>query len=129
MAILFPDLRAVTAFFATASAEISLERILASLEIVGTETPLGLKQWLVRFDVQDSLSADPFAQWARLHRGRVFTGTQSHFVPYRDQQALTGYDLIEPSSVVRGTTGLVIYAQAGIEERQLKTKNRSMRLL
>ena len=39
MAILFPDLRAVTAFFATASAEISLERILAALEIVGTETP------------------------------------------------------------------------------------------
>ena len=68
LAILFPDLRAVTAFFATASAEISLERILASLEIVGTETPLGLKQWLVRFDVQDSLSADP------LHSGLAYTG-------------------------------------------------------
>jgi len=122
LVILFPDLRAVTAFVATASAEMSLERILASLEIFGTQTPLGLKQWLVRFDVQDSLSADPFAQWARLHRGRVFTGTQSHFVPYRDQNAPTGYDLMEASSVVRGAAGIVIYAHAGMEERQLKNQ-------
>ena len=60
------DLRAVTAFFATAR-QISLERILASLEIVGTETPLGLKQWLVRL-CSDSLSRS-FCTGARLHRG------------------------------------------------------------
>ena len=120
MALFFPELSAVKAFMAAASAEMSFERLLPSLEIVGTETHQGLKNWMVRFDVQDTSAADPLARWARLHRGRVFTGTQSHFVPYRDQQAPTGYDLRDASSVVRGTSGLVVYGHSGIEERLIK---------
>ena len=42
---------------------------------------------MVRFDVSDSYDADPFAQWARLHLGQVFTGSGTHLVPYRDRRA------------------------------------------
>lgn len=120
LALFFPDLSSVRAFLATATHETSFEPILPSLEIVRTADHRGGGNWMVRFDVSDSYDADPFAQWARLHLGQVFTGSGTHLVPYRDRQAPTGYDLQDATAVVRGASGLVLYTPAGVQERHPK---------
>ena len=120
LAIFFPDLAGVKAFFATATHETSFEPILPSLEIVRSVDHQDTSQWMVRFDVSDSYHADPFAQWARMFPGQVFSGSGAHLVPYRDQKGPTGYDLEDAATVVRGASGLVLYTHAGVRERHLK---------
>jgi hypothetical protein len=81
---------------------------------------------MVRFETQGSFAADRAAQAARLHRGRAFTGTELHFVPFRDRKSPLGFDLSDPkdlvADVVDAGAALVLYGEAGADRRRLGRK-------
>ncbi len=119
LAVFFPDVARAVGFFRAYSREVSLDEMLATLEIREAQSERGARETMVRFDVQGSYAADRAAQAARQHRGRAFTGTDQHFVPYRDRRSPLGYDLAGPGDVLAGTGELVLYGQAGADRRRL----------
>jgi hypothetical protein len=72
LALLFPDVARVVGFFRAYSREVSLDEILASLEILEAVSERGGREIMVRFEVNGSYAADRAAQAGRLHRGRAF---------------------------------------------------------
>ena len=123
LALFFPDVARAVGFFRAYSREVSLDEVLASLEIQETVSERGGREMMVRFEVQGSFAADRAAQAARLHRGRAFTGTEQHFVPFRDRKSPLGFDLSGPEDLVGDTAdGLVLYGEAGADRRKLGRK-------
>lgn len=126
LALFFPDVARAVGFFRAYSREVSLDEILASLEIQETVSERGGREMMVRFEVQGSFAADRAAQGARLHRGRAFTGTEQHFVPFRDRKSPLGFDLSGPEDLVGDAvdpaTSLVLYGEAGADRRKLGRK-------
>lgn len=126
LALFFPDVARAVGFFRAYSREVSLDEILASLEIQETVSERGGREMMVRFETQGSFAADRAAQAARLHRGRAFTGTEQHFVPFRDRRSPLGYDLSDPGDLVNDVAdlalGLVLYGEAGADRRKLGRK-------
>lgn len=119
LAIFFPDVSRAVGFFRAYSREVSLDEMLASLEILEAISERGGREMMVRFEVQGSYAADRAAQAGRLHRGRSFTGTEQHFVPFRDRKSPLGYDLSGPEDLVTDATALVLYGEAGADRRTL----------
>jgi hypothetical protein len=119
LALLFGDIARTVGFFRTYSREVTLDEILPSLEIVETKNPRGGREIMVRFEVGGSYAADRAAQAGRMHKGRVFTGTDGHFVPYRDRRSPLGYDLSSADEVVAEPGELVLYGEAGPDQRTL----------
>jgi hypothetical protein len=119
LALLFADIARTVGFFRTYSREVTLDEILPSLEIVETKNPRGGREIMVRFEVGGSYAADRAAQAGRMHKGRVFTGTVGHFVPYRDRRSPLGYDLASADEVVVEPGELVLYGEAGPDQRTL----------
>jgi hypothetical protein len=119
IALFFPDVARTVGFFRAYSREVSLDEILASLEIREAASERGGREMMVRFEVQGSYAGDRAAQAARLHRGRAFTGTQQHFVPFRDKKSPLGYDLGGANDVVADAGDLVLYGEAGADRRRL----------
>ncbi|MDP2342087.1 MAG: hypothetical protein Q8O67_14110 [Deltaproteobacteria bacterium] len=122
LALFFPDVARAVGFFRAYSREVSLDEILRSLEIQETVSERGGREMMVRFEVQGSFAADRAAQAARLHRGRAFTGTEQHFVPFRDRKSPLGSDLSGPEDLVQDVVDLVLYGEAGPDRRKLGRK-------
>ncbi len=126
LALFFPDVARAVGFFRAYSREVSLDEILASLEIQETISERGGREMMVRFEVQGSFAADRAAQAARLHRGRAFSGTELHFVPFRDRKSPLGFDLSGPEDLVADIVdvaqSLVLYGEAGPDRRKLGRK-------
>lgn len=122
VALFFPDVARAVGFFRAYSREVSLDEMLASLEIQETVSERGGREMMVRFEVQGSFAADRAAQAARLHRGRAFTGTEQHFVPFRARRSPLGYDLSDPTDLVSDVVDLVLYGEAGADRRKLGRK-------
>ncbi|HEY1098132.1 MAG TPA: hypothetical protein VGF99_04360, partial [Myxococcota bacterium] len=119
LALFFPDVARTVGFFRAYSREVSLDEILSSLEIQEAVSERGGREIMVRFEVQGSYAADRAAQAARLHRGRIFTGTEQHYVPYRDRKSPLGYDLAAGDDLVSDPSPLVLYGEAGADRRAL----------
>lgn len=119
LALFFPDLARTVGYFRSYSREMALDEVLASLEIRDTISERGGRELMVRFEVQGSFQADRSAQAARMHQGRVFTGTDLHFVTYRDRRSPLGYDLPSADMLLTEDSELVLYSDAGVDRRQL----------
>jgi hypothetical protein len=119
LALFFPDVSRAVGFFRAYSREVSLDEALSSLEIQEAISERGGREMMVRFEVQGSYAADRAAQAGRLHRGRAFTGTEQHYVPFRDRRSPLGYDLSGPEDLVADTLDLVLYGDAGADRRTL----------
>ncbi len=119
IALFFADIARAVGFFRSYSREVTLDEILTSLLIQEAVSERGGREVMIQFDVGGSYAADRAAQAARMHRGRPFTGTDRHFVPYRDRQSPLGYDLPGPEEVLADPGDLVLYGQAAPDKRSL----------
>ena len=119
LALFFPDVSRAVGFFRAYSREVSLDEVMSSLVIMESISERGGREVMVRFEVQGSYAADRAAQSARLHRGRIFTGTEQHYVPYRDRRSPLGYDLTGPEDLAADALDMVLYGEAGPDRRQL----------
>jgi hypothetical protein len=119
LALFFPDLGRAVGFFRTYSREVSIDELLATLEIKESGSARGGREIMVRFEVTGSFSADRAAQAGRMHQGRVFTGTRQHFVPYRDRGSPLGYDVSSSEDIYTEEVDLVLYGEAGPDLRKL----------
>jgi hypothetical protein len=106
---LFPSLDRAVAFFRAYAEEGSLDELLPTLNIERVISSLKTREVLVSMAAESSYRMDRVAQVARLAGGDVFTGTQRHFVRYRDARSPLGYDIVE---IVDAKADVVLYAEA-----------------
>lgn len=129
LALLFPSLDRVVAFFRAYGSEESLGELLPSLRIVRVRTSMKTSELLV-FVATDSVDrADGVAGYAKLTSGLVFTGSSAHFVRYRDVASPLGYD----TDAVLDTSGDVVlydetFSQAYTIEREISFRDLLLRL-
>lgn len=107
--VLFPSLDRVIAFFRAYGDGGSLDEVLPSLTIQRVVSPLKTRELLVTLAAESSYRMDRVAAVARLAGGDTFTGTQRHFVKYRDSTSPLGYDLAE---TVDARSAFVLYHDA-----------------
>lgn len=119
LSMFFPDVARAVGFFRSYSREVSLDEALATLEIQESISERGGREVMVRFEVAGSYAADRAAQAARMHKGRVFTGTEHHHVAYRDRRSPLGYDLGGPEELLADPGDLTLYSDAGPDRRKL----------
>jgi hypothetical protein len=119
LALLFPTVAQVVGFFRSYSREASIDELAGSLEIVDVTSPVGAQEAMVRFEVPSSYAADKAASMGRQHRGRVFTGTEAHYVPYRDKRAPLGYDVSNVDALRQHATSLILHTDAGADPRSI----------
>jgi FtsH ternary system domain X7 len=118
LALFFPDVARAVGFFRSYSREVSLDEILSSLEIKEAISERGGREILVMFECATSYAGDRAAQAARMHRGRAFTGSEQHFVPFRDRRSPLGYDLAGPEDLVADPGDMVLYNEGGPDRRR-----------
>lgn len=104
---IFPSLDRAVAFFRAYAEEGSLDELLPTLTIERVISALKTREVLVSVAAESSYRMDRIAQVTRLAGGDVFTGTQRHFVRYRDARSPLGYDLID---IVDAKADIVLYA-------------------
>jgi hypothetical protein len=91
--VLLPTIDRLVAFLALYTAGASLGDLLPSLTIDVVKGPLGAREVALTFAVDASDRLDRVAELARAAGGYTFTGTQRHFVQWRDAASPFGYDL------------------------------------
>lgn len=126
LALFFPDVARAVGFFRSYSREVSLDEILSTLEIKEAISERGGRELCVTFEVAGSYAADRAAQAGRMHKGRPFTGTDAHYVPYRDRRSPLGYDLGGADELVPDPGDLTLYGEAGADRRRF---GRAIRLV
>jgi hypothetical protein len=119
LALFFADVSRAVGFFRSYSREVNLDEILPSLHIQEAISERGGREIMVTFEVAGSYAADRAGQAARMHKGRAFTGTDRHYVPYRDRRSPLGYDLASPDKVLADPGDLTLYGEAGPDRRSL----------
>ncbi len=127
--VLFPSLDRVVAFFRAYGDEGSLDELLPSLSIQRVVSALKTREIVITLAAESSYRMDRVAAVARLAGGDVFTGTQRHFVKYRDAISPLGYDIAQ---VVEAKADLVIhhdaYRQAYNVERDVPFRDLVLKL-
>jgi hypothetical protein len=127
--ILFSSLDRLVAFLRAYSEEGSLDELVPSLQIRRLVTPLRTHELMLSAYAESSYRMDRLAGIARLTGGLVFTGTQRHFVKYRDAAAPLGYDV---QQLVDEPADLVLYhdsfRQTYSYERELSFRNLVLKL-
>ena len=93
--VLLPSLDRLVGFLALYSSSAPLTDILGSLSIDIVRSKLGNREVTLSFGAEGSDRMDRVAELARLSGGYSFTGTNRHFVQYRDAAAPFGYDVRE----------------------------------
>lgn len=93
--VLFPSIDRLVSFLRAYGDEASIDELLPSLEIRRVITPLRTREIVLSINAETSYRMDVIAGVAKLAGGLVFTGTQRHFVKYRDAAAPLGYDVQE----------------------------------
>lgn len=104
--ILFPSLDRLVAFLRAYSDDASLDELLPSLDIERVRTPMRTREVTLSVQAESSYRMDRVAGIARLVGGLVFTGTQRHYVKYRDAASPLGYDVQE---LVDEPADLILY--------------------
>ena len=129
--VLFPSLDRLVAFLRAYSDEGSLDELVPSLRIERVTTKLRTRELLFSIDAESSYRMDRVASIAKLAGGMVFTGTQQHFVQYRDAASPLGYDIAELVPAT-GADEQVLYAdsfeQAYTTERELRFRDLLLKL-
>ncbi len=90
--VLLPSLDRLVAWLSVYTRERSLEDLLPSLEIHLVRSKLGTREIALEVAAESSDRMDRVADVARLVGAFAFTGTNRHFVQYRDAAAPFGYD-------------------------------------
>lgn len=102
--VLFPSIDRLVAFLRAYGDEGSLDDLLPSLVLRRLVTPLKTREIMLSVNAESSYRMDRVAGVAKLAGGLVFTGTQRHFVKYRDSASPLGYDVVDlldrPADVV-----------------------------
>lgn len=93
--VLLPSLDRLVGFLALYSSSAPLTDILGSLSIDIVRSKLGNREVTLSLNAESSDRMDRLAELARLAGGYTFTGTNRHFVQYRDAAAPFGYDVRE----------------------------------
>ncbi len=93
--VLLPSLDRLVGFLALYSSTAPLTDILGSLSIDIVRSKLGNREVTLTLNAESSDRMDRLAELARLAGGYTFTGTNRHFVQYRDAAAPFGYDVRE----------------------------------
>lgn len=93
--VLLPSLDRLVAFLAVYTETQTLEPVLDSLRIEVVRSKLNTREVVLGIDAGSSDRMDRVAEVARLVGGYTFTGTNRHFVQYRDSAAPFGYDVRE----------------------------------
>jgi hypothetical protein len=93
--VLLPSVDRLVGFLALYSQGAPLTDILGSLSIDVVRSKLGNREVTLTFGSEGSDRMDRIAGLARLSGGYTFTGTNRHFVQYRDAAAPFGYDVRE----------------------------------
>jgi len=91
--LLLPSIDRLVALLAVHTREHSLEDLMSGLEIQLVKSKLGTREITFAFTAESSDRMDRIAETARLVGGFTFTGTNRHFVQYRDSGAPFGYDV------------------------------------
>lgn len=120
--LLFPTLEGVVSWFRLYSAESSLDELLPSLEILHVRTPLQSREMVVRIPATSSYAMDRAARCAHLVGGSTFTGTNKHFVKYRDERSPYGYDATEIKALPQGASFML----HGEDFTQVYTRERTL---
>ncbi len=92
---LFASYERAVAFLCAGLEQGVLRDAVSTLMIERLVTRLRTRDFLVTITAESSYRVDACAQLARLLGGQVFTGTNRHFVQYRDTSAPAGYDITE----------------------------------
>ncbi len=93
--VLLPSLDRLVGFLALYTSGAPLADILGSLSIDIVRSKLGHREVILSFAAEGSDRMDRIAGLARLSGGYTFTGTNRHFVQYRDASAPFGFDVRE----------------------------------
>lgn len=93
--VLLPSLDRLVGFLALYTATAPLTDILSSLSIDIVRSKLGNREVTISFAAEGSDRMDRISGLARLSGGYTFTGTNRHFVQYRDASAPFGFDVRE----------------------------------
>ena len=93
--VLLPSLDRLVGFLALYTSTAPLSDILGSLSIDIVRSKLGNREVTISFAAEGSDRMDRIAGLARLSGGYTFTGTNRHFVQYRDASAPFGFDVRE----------------------------------
>jgi hypothetical protein len=93
--VLFPSLDRLVAFIAVFTETQPLDALVDSLRIDVVRSKLNTRELTLSFDAGSGDRLDRVAEIARLTGGFAFTGTDRHFVQYRDGAAPFGYDVDE----------------------------------
>lgn len=123
--LLFGDIERVVGFLRSFSREASIDEVAPTLRIEETTSERGGREVMMLFSVSGSYAADRAAAAARMHKGRVFTGSEPHFVPYRDRRSPLGYDVANMETLVTDPGDVVLYGDAGADRRK---RGRSLQL-
>lgn len=122
LALFFPDIGRAVGFFRSFTREATLDDLLASLEIAEATSALGGREVMVKFEVNGSYGADRAAQAARMHKGRVFTGSGKYLIAYRDRRSPLGYDLASAEEYDTQPCDLMLYSDTGADPRKIGRK-------
>lgn len=93
--VLLPSLDRLVAFLAVYTETQTLEPLIDSLKIEIVRSKLNTREVVLGMDAGSSDRMDRVAEMARLVGGYAFTGTNRHYVQYRDAAAPFGYDVRE----------------------------------
>lgn len=103
-AVLLPSFDRLVAFFRLLSQELLLDDLLPALKILQVRSRLGAFEHVVLLPAGSSHLLDRCARAAALCGAQLFTGSDRHFVKYRDRRSPLGYDvptlLTEPADLV-----------------------------
>jgi hypothetical protein len=93
--VLLPSLDRLVGFLALYTSSAALTDILSTLSIDIVRSKLGNREVTLTFAAEGSDRMDRISGLARLSGGYTFTGTNRHFVQYRDASAPFGFDVRE----------------------------------
>ncbi len=93
--VLLASIERLVAFLALYTSSHSLSDLLASMRIEVVCSKMGTREIIVSFSAESSERMDVISEVARVALGHTFTGTNRHFVQYRDAGAPFGYDVVQ----------------------------------
>jgi hypothetical protein len=108
-AVLFSSVDRLVGFFRVYTDESSMDDLYGKLRILQVRSPLETREHLVLFHATSSHLIDRVARQARLFGGLTFTGSNKHFVKYRDDTSPLGYDI---SELQTSDAEVVLYADS-----------------
>ncbi len=106
-AVVLPSFERLIAFLGTLSQKCSLDEMLPSSRIYQTLSEVSLQEYVLIFGAKNIYQLDKCADVIRFLDGNLYTGTEKHFVAYRDHASPLGYDISGPVHI--GHADLVFY--------------------